>query len=153
MNVPIPVQMAVLGMHSLCCHHLWNHLEQRWTEDNWNGLPSANVVLDHLVCPCRLGWKVRKNLERYLESNYIYLCVCMLSHIWLFATPWIIACQASLFMEFLRQEYWSGLPFPSSGDLPNPGIKPESPALQMDSLLLSHWGSPQLYIYIYISTN
>ena len=40
-----------------------------------------------------------------------------------------------------RQEYWSGLPFPPPGDLPNPGIKPMSPALQADSLLLNHWGS------------
>ena len=49
-------------------------------------------------------------------------------------TPWIIAHQASLFMEFSRQEYWSGLPFPSPGDLPNPGIEPGSPALRVDSL-------------------
>ena len=60
----------------------------------------------------------------------------------LFATPWIIAHQASLPMGFFRQEYWSGLPFPSPGDLPNPGIKHMSPTLQADSLLLSHWGSP-----------
>ena len=46
-----------------------------------------------------------------------------------FATPWTIACQAPLSMEFSRQEYWSGLPFPSSGDLPNPGIEPTPPAL------------------------
>ena len=45
-------------------------------------------------------------------------------------------------MRFSRQEYWSGLPFPSPGDLPNPGIDPESPALQADSLPLSHKGSP-----------
>ena len=51
------------------------------------------------------------------------------------ATPWTVACQASLFMEFSRPEYWSGLPFPSSGDLPNPGIEPGSFALQADSLL------------------
>ena len=44
-----------------------------------------------------------------------------------------IACQNSLFMGFSRQDYWSGLPFPSAGDLPNPGIKPGSPALQAGS--------------------
>ena len=44
-------------------------------------------------------------------------------------TPWIVACQAPLSTGFSRHEYWSGLPFPSSGDLPNPGIKPGSPAL------------------------
>ena len=50
------------------------------------------------------------------------------------ATPWIVAHQAPLSMEFSRQEYWSGLPFPPLGDLPNPGIKLRSPAFQADSL-------------------
>ena len=50
-----------------------------------------------------------------------------------FATPWSVAHQAPLSMEFSRQEYQSGLPFPSPGDLPNPGIEPRSPALQTDS--------------------
>ena len=50
------------------------------------------------------------------------------------ATPWTVAHQAPLSMGFSRQEYWSGLPFPSPGDLPNPGIEPKSPALQADSL-------------------
>ena len=48
--------------------------------------------------------------------------------------PWTVACQAPLSMEFSRQEYWSGLPFPSAGILPDPGIKPGFPALQTDSL-------------------
>ena len=57
----------------------------------------------------------------------------MLSHsrVWLFVTPWIVACQALLFMEFPRQKYWIKLPFPASRDLPDPGIEPvllESPA-------------------------
>ena len=54
-------------------------------------------------------------------------------------TPWTVACQAPLFMEFSRQEYWSGLPFPPPGELPDPGIEPMSPvspALQADSLPL-----------------
>ena len=51
------------------------------------------------------------------------------------ATPWTVAHQAPLYMGFSRQEYWSGLPFPSPGDLPNPGTEPRSPALQADSLL------------------
>ena len=50
------------------------------------------------------------------------------------ATPWTAALQAPLSMGFSRQEYWSGLPFLSPGDLPDPGIKPRSPALQADSL-------------------
>ena len=47
--------------------------------------------------------------------------------------PWTVACQAPLSIEFSRQEYWSGLPFPSPGNLPDPEIKPRSPALQVDS--------------------
>ena len=53
-----------------------------------------------------------------------------------------IACQAPLSMGFPRQEYWSGLPFPPLGDLPNPGIKAKSPALQADSLLSEPPGKP-----------
>ena len=53
----------------------------------------------------------------------------VLSHAQFFATPWITACQAPLSIKFSRQEYWSGLPFPSPGDLPNPGIKPMLPVL------------------------
>ena len=53
-------------------------------------------------------------------------------------TPWTVARQAPLSMGFPRQEYWSGLPFPPPGDLPDPGIEPESPAFEADSLPLSH---------------
>ena len=52
----------------------------------------------------------------------------------LFATPWTVAYQAPQSMEFSRQEYWSGLPFPSPQELPDPGIKPRSPALRADAL-------------------
>ena len=55
--------------------------------------------------------------------------VCVLSYVWFFLTSWTITCQASLFMEFFRQKYWSGLPSPSLGDLPEPGIKPLSPVV------------------------
>ena len=53
--------------------------------------------------------------------------VCVLSQVQFFATPWTAADQAPLSMEFSRQEYWIGLPFPSPGDLPDPGIEPTSP--------------------------
>ena len=58
----------------------------------------------------------------------------LLSRVRLFATPWTVAHPASPSMGFSRQEYWSGLPFPSPGDLPNPGIEPGSPALEADAL-------------------
>ena len=56
------------------------------------------------------------------------------SHVQLFAIPWTVAYQASQSMEFSQQGYWSGLPFPSPGDLPNPGIELRSSALQADTV-------------------
>ena len=69
-----------------------------------------------------------------VSSQYL-MCVraCVLSRVQLFLTPWTVAHQTPLSIEFTRQEYWSGLPFPSPGDLPNPGIEPMSPAFQVDS--------------------
>ena len=67
------------------------------------------------------------------------------SHVHLFVTLWTVACQAPLSLGFSRQVYWSRLPCPLPGDLPDPGIRPRSPAapaLQVDSLPLNHWGSP-----------
>ena len=62
-----------------------------------------------------------------------------------FATPWTVAHQAPLFKEFCKQEYWSGLPFPFPGDLPDRQIEPGSPALQVDSLLSEPPGKLQLF--------
>ena len=59
-----------------------------------------------------------------------------------FPTPWTVARQVPLFMGFSRQPNWSGLPCPPPGDLPNLGIKPSSPTLQVDSLPLSYQGFP-----------
>ena len=64
------------------------------------------------------------------------------SHVPLFVTLWTVACHAPLSMEFSRQEYWSGLPFPLPGDLPDPSVKLGSPALQADSLLSEPPGKP-----------
>ena len=66
---------------------------------------------------------------------------------------WTVASQAPLSTGFFRQEYWNRLSCPPPGDLPNPGMEPassEAPALQADSLLLSHQGSPEIYMRIYI---
>ena len=60
------------------------------------------------------------------------------------AAPWTVACQVPLSMGFSRQEYWSGLPFPSPEELPNPGIEPWSPASQAGSLLIELQGSPNI---------
>ena len=76
-------------------------------------------------------------LSRFPFGNLALGCGFMLrhfSHVQLFVTPQTVACQAPLFMGLSRQEYWSGLPRPPSGDLLDPGIEPRSPALQADSL-------------------
>ena len=66
-----------------------------------------------------------------------------LSRVWLSTTPWTVAYQAPPSMGFSRQEYWSGLPFPSPGDLPNPGIEPRSASLQADILPSEPPGNPR----------
>ena len=69
-----------------------------------------------------------------------------LSCVWLFATLWTVARQVPLSMGFPRQEYWSGLPLPTPGDLPDPESEPEFPDWQADSLPLSHQGSPHEWV-------
>ena len=77
------------------------------------------------------------------------LC-CVLSYfscVWLFVTLWTVACHASPFMGFSRQEHWSGLPFPPPGNLPDPGtelLSPVSPLLQADCLTLEPSGKPSV---------
>ena len=68
-------------------------------------------------------------LVHFIVSLWMKVKVKSLSHVRLFATPWTVAYHAPLFMGFSRQEYWSGLPFPSPGDLRDPEIEPGSPAL------------------------
>ena len=63
------------------------------------------------------------------DMVYTYVVVRLPSRVLLFVTPWTVACQAPLFVGFPRQQYWSGLPFPPPGALPDPGIKPVSPSL------------------------
>ena len=70
-----------------------------------------------------------KNNQRLIHGGGVVAKSCPT-----LATPWTVGRQAPLSMGFSRQEYWSGLPFPSSGDLPDPGIEPRSPALPEDSL-------------------
>ena len=89
----------------------------------------------------------------HVGCKLVYVHACMLSHfnhVGLFATLWTIAHQAPLSIGLHRQEYWTELLFPSSGDLPDLRIEPESPAaspLQVDSLLLSHRGSPYMHVH------
>ena len=90
----------------------------------------------------RLKRKNLKCLAWHMTSPALSCAV--LSHSVL-ATPWTAACQALLSLGFSRQEYWSGWPFSSPGDLPDPGIEPGSPELQADDLPIELWGKPILY--------
>ena len=88
---------------------------------------------------------LQPSLEDF-EHNLINMRVKVksFSRVWLFATPWTVAYQAPLSVGFSRQECWSGLPFLSPGDLPNPGIEPRSPALQADILPSKPPGKPSM---------
>ena len=76
------------------------------------------------------------SLIRSGHSRAVKVKVKPLSHVQLFATPWTVVCQATLSVGFSRQEYWSGLPCPPPGDLPNPGMEPRSPALQVNAFTI-----------------
>ena len=71
-----------------------------------------------------------------------------LSRVQLFAAPWTVAYQAPASMGFSRQEYWSGLPFPSPGDVPKLGIEPRSPAFQADALTSEPPGKPKIRLVV-----
>ena len=95
------------------------------------------------------SWTRLKRLSSSMCAKLLQFCL-------LLVTPWTVALQAPLSLGFSRQEYWSGLPFPSPGYLPNPGIKPMSavaPALQVDSSPLSHWGSPKGSVHTLIQND
>ena len=80
-------------------------------------------------------------VQRTLRAHEVKMLITQLCPtLW---DPWTVTCQAPLSKEFSRQEYWSGLPFPSAGDLPDPGIEPGSPALLADSFLSEPPGKPK----------
>ena len=86
---------------------------------------------------------------RAYDSSFCYCrCLLSLSHVQLFSeTPWIVAHQAPLSMGLPRKEYWSGLPFPSLGDLPDPRIEPTSPALAGGFFTIEPPGKPSFYYF------
>ena len=84
-------------------------------------------------CPIT-SWQTDGETVETVADFILEVKVESLSCVQLFATPWTVAHQAPPSMGFSRQEYWTGLPFPSPGDLPDPGIEPTSPTLQADAL-------------------
>ena len=95
----------------LCISKLHGLLQDEWTP---------------LVCYCRV---LTLKLQTLLQNSSVCVDVCALSHVWLFVTPSTVDHQILLSTEFSRREYWSGLPCPSLGDVPDPGIKPTSLAV------------------------
>ena len=77
-----------------------------------------------------------------INNCFVVAVISLPRGVQLFVTPWTVTHQVSLSMGFPRQEHWSGLPFPSPGDLPNTGIEPRSPALKTDSLPSEPPGKP-----------
>ena len=119
------------------CWELWVlccivGLQNLFILHNWN-----SRLLDHhlLVSPTPQPLITTIPLSASMSlATLVKVKVKSLSCVQLFATAWTVAYQAPLSMEFSRQEYWSGLPFPSPGDLPDPGTETRSPALQADTL-------------------
>ena len=121
----------------------------------WSALPHFSAFASlcwvssfwSLLGPSNGGRKERGPEKSYLPGpalNLLLLLLSRFSRVRLLATPWTAAYQAPLSMGLSRQEYWIGLPCPSPGALPDPGIEPASPvssALQADSLPLSNLGS------------
>ena len=103
-----------------------------------NAVPVPLGLCDHVLCHqlSNTSW------TRGLLPSELKAKVKSLSRVQLFATPWTVACQAPLSVGFPRHEYWSGLLFPSPGNLPDSGIEPMSSTLQVISLPLSHLGKP-----------
>ena len=102
-----------------------------YTESNQKSKPKVFVRVSYSgLCP----HSQKKKVKCY-----------SLSPVWLFLTQWTTACQAPLSMGFSRQEYWSGLPFPSPGDLPDPEIEFKSPVLQADSSPSETPGKPHTW--------
>ena len=99
------------------------------------------------------GSPLGKDNHTQIQLHSLCLHAQWLNRVWLFVTPWTVALQAPLSVEFSQQEYWSGLPFRSPGDLPDPGIEPRSPALQADSLPSESPGNPYMSWYIQKFTN
>ena len=128
-------------------HHLYQQIPQIFTVHHLCRSQIQKVPELHSVSS---SLQIRFGNEG-IKSIQATVVVQPLSRVQLFATPWTTVRQAPLFMGFFRQEYWSGLPFPPPGDLPDPGIQPQgstSPAWQADSLPLSHLVSPMTWLYL-----
>ena len=116
-NYPLLTERTSRGIN-------WYVASKGWSQDSTCGLSGYKAL------------NSRKN-------DILKVKMKSLSRVHLFATPWTVAHQAPLSVGFSRQEYWSGLPFPSPGDLPDPGVEPRFPTLQADALTSKPPGKPK----------
>ena len=140
-----PGKSTGVGCHCLLrnCHEFFVSYEVPYTgtsympSHHWHHLSYVTWVIAFqklliVTCEWITHWRV-----------VVFVVARSLRCLWFFATPWTVPHQAPPSMGFSRQEYWSGLPWPSPGDLPNSGIEPWSPALQADALPFEPPGKPQ----------
>ena len=148
-------------MLSQSCPVLWDPMGCRPSRSSVHGILQARILEWIAISFLQKSFLIQGSNPGHLHCRQILYClshqggpviwdhlpnkvvvVQSLSSIQLFVTPWTRACHAPLSMEFSRQEDWSGEPFPSPGDLPNPGIEPRSHALKVDSLSSEPPGKP-----------
>ena len=121
------------------CHFLLQCLKVKSESEVATKQQQNQLLGDHNIL---ILWCVIKKPS--LSERNMEMHVCALSRVGLFATPWTVAHQAPMSMEFSRQEYWRGLPFPSPGELSNPGTESGSLTLRADSLPPEPPGIPQI---------
>ena len=147
MAVPLTEEMKMLEKHSLW----WIKLEMLPICSN-SDVQQGIQLLWEFSSELKVQSRKRQNPDPAYSFHSItplcftFVCGCVLSHfshVWLCATPWTVTHQSPLSMGFSRQEYWSGLPCPPPGDLPEPGIKPSSP---MSSALADGFFNHQCHV-------
>ena len=141
------------GQRSLAGCSRWGRKEQDATDCAWaqqtvgaNGPPDTmtGTCTSCHPAPFSSACRVWHSLLCFLPLVSLIVLLLSRSVVSDSAAPWTVARQAALSMGFSRQKYWSGLPCPPPGDLPNPGVKARSPALQVILYHLSHQGRPSL---------
>ena len=104
-----------------------------------NPISKSSISMFHFLLNIKISFPSH---FKYLRDTERFGVVCILSHVWLFATPWTVACQAPLSMKFSRQEYWSGLPLPTQGDLLHPRTESTSPSTSAGGRSILNYCAP-----------
>ena len=140
---PTPDSRVALSCHASLVSFSLEHFLFSLACHDFNG---------QLFCrrPLNLGCLFNDKIQASLRGFSQMWCVCVLSCVWFFATPWPVALQAPLSLQLSRQKYWSRLPFPSPWNLFDPGVElvsPVSSALQADSSPLNYHEAPTVFVH------